>query len=227
MNPSSAFIIVPAFNEHAVICKTINELLDRGYSVVVVDDGSHLPQYSLIKHLPVHCLRHDVNLGQGAALQTGTEYALEQGAEFIVHFDADGQHLAADIAALLVPLIKNDCDVVFGSRFLNNINTSVPLIKKIIIHSARYFHSFFTGILLTDAHNGLRAMNKNAALLLNITQNRMAHATELLFLIQKHKLRLQEVRVTVVYTTYSLQKGQSSWNSIRIGFDLILHKLFS
>jgi len=226
MNPSSIFIIVPAFNEQEVLRQTISELVEPGYSVVLVDDGSSIPQQQFVTHFPVHCVRHELNLGQGAALQTGTEYALEKGAEFIIHFDADGQHLVSDISKLLRPLLNNDCDVVFGSRFLNNTTNAVPFTKKILIHTARYVHSFFSGLLLTDAHNGLRAMNRKAASLLVITENRMGHASELLFLIQQHKLRLQEVAVTILYTAYSKDKGQSSWNSIRIGFDLLLHKLF-
>lgn len=226
MNPSSIFIVVPAFNEQDILYKTVSELTGIGYSVVLVDDGSSLPQQQFVLHLPVHCLRHELNLGQGAALQTGTEYALEQGAEFIVHFDADGQHLVSDIPKLLSPLVNNECDVVFGSRFLDPAKTPVPLTKKILIHTARYVHSFFTGLLLTDAHNGLRAINRKTASLLVITENGMGHASELLFLIQQHQLRLKEVGVTVLYTSYSLNKGQSSWNSIRIGFDLLLHKLF-
>lgn len=226
MNPASVFVIVPSFNEQAVLGTTIREILNYGYQVVMVDDGSAIPQKNYIDKLSVHCLTHEVNLGQGAALQTGTEYALKTGAEFIVHFDADGQHLASDIAKLLLPLYKDECDVVFGSRFLTTSVSLVPLHKKFLIHTARYLHSFFTGLLLTDAHNGLRALTKKAASLLTITENRMGHASELLFLIQQHGLRLKETGVTVLYTSYSLQKGQSSWNSIRIGFDLLLHKLF-
>ncbi|HEX4957548.1 MAG TPA: glycosyltransferase family 2 protein, partial [Lacibacter sp.] len=112
MNPSSIFIIVPAFNEQEVLRQTICELVEPGYSVVLVDDGSSTPQQQFVTYFPVHCVRHELNLGQGAALQTGTEYALEQGAEFIIHFDADGQHLVSDISKLLRPLLNNDCDVV-------------------------------------------------------------------------------------------------------------------
>jgi polyprenyl-phospho-N-acetylgalactosaminyl synthase len=227
MNPSSVFIIIPTFNEEEVLYETVSGIVNSGYTIVVVDDGSFTHQCAILTHLPVRCLRHAINLGQGAALQTGTEYALEQGAEYIVHFDADGQHMVADISGLLVPLLSNKCDVVFGSRFLKSSETIVPYTKKILIHVACYVHSFFTGFLLTDAHNGLRAMNRKAASLLTITENRMGHASELLFLIRENRLRLQEVAVTVLYTKYSLRKGQSSWNSIRIGFDLFLHKLFS
>jgi polyprenyl-phospho-N-acetylgalactosaminyl synthase len=226
MDISSTFVIVPCFNEQQVLHQTVSALVNDGYQVVVVDDGSFLPQSHYIQHLPVICLRHEINLGQGAALQTGTEYALEQGADFIIHFDADGQHRSRDISNLLSPLLKNECDVVFGSRFLNQSETVVPFTKRTLIHLARFIHSFFTGFLLTDAHNGLRAMNRKAASLLTITENRMVHASELVFLITQHGLRLREVPVSILYTSYSLHKGQSSWNSIRIGFDLFLHKLF-
>jgi polyprenyl-phospho-N-acetylgalactosaminyl synthase len=226
MNRSSVYIIVPVFQEQEEVSKTIKTLLTLGCSIVIVDDGSPTNQAVFIEDYPVHFLRHTINLGQGAALQTGVEYALEHGAEWIVHFDADGQHLASDIPRLLQPLFSDECDIVFGSRLLEKGNSAIPLSKRFLLHTARYLHYFLTGLLLSDAHNGLRAMNKKAALLLTITENRMGHASELLFLIKKNKLRLKEIAVTVLYSTYSMAKGQSSWNSVRIGFDLLLHKLF-
>lgn len=90
---------------------------------------------------------------------------------------------------------------------------------------ARYVNFLFTGLLLSDAHNGFRALNRKAAELIRIKENRMAHASEILILVKKHKLRLKEVAVEVRYTEYSKAKGQSGWNSIRILFDLLLHKL--
>jgi polyprenyl-phospho-N-acetylgalactosaminyl synthase len=226
MNPSAVFVIVPVLQEQEVLFKTVGELVPYGYSIVVVDDGSPIHQYPFLKDSPVNFLRHEINLGQGAALQTGVDYALENGAEWIVHFDADGQHHAADIPKLLDLLITDECDVVLGSRFLERRNENIPFPKKVLLNLARYIHFCFTGMLLSDAHNGLRAMNRKAALLLTIKENRMGHASELLFLIRKHKLRYKEAAVTVTYSSYSKSKGQSSWNSIRIGFDLLLHKLF-
>lgn len=226
MNNASVYIIVPAYNEQEVLYKTIAALSYPGYSIVLIDDGSAKNLKEYIKELPVYFLQHQINLGQGAALQTGNEFALKMGAEYIVHFDADGQHQLSDISNLLQPLLNMECDISLGSRFLNEQRKEVPGTKRVIIHIARYINYMFTGTLLSDAHNGLRAMNKKAAELLVLKENRMSHASEILFLIKKHKLKLKEVSVSILYTNYSKQKGQSVWNSIRILFDLLLHKLF-
>lgn len=226
MNKASVYIIVPAYNEQEVLFKTISELVATSYSVVVVDDGSTINLKEYIKELPVYFLQHQINLGQGAALQTGNEFALKMGAEYIVHFDADGQHQLSDIEKLLQPIVNKECDITLGSRFLNKQAKEIPVSKRIIIHTARYINYMFTGILLSDAHNGLRAMNKNTAELVVLTENRMSHASEILFLIKKNKLKIKEIPVSILYTEYSKQKGQSIWNSIRILFDLLLHKLF-
>jgi polyprenyl-phospho-N-acetylgalactosaminyl synthase len=219
------FVIVPAFNEETALRSTVSSLLATGYTIVVVDDGSAEKQSDVLQGLMVHYLQHPVNLGQGAALQTGNAYALKMNAEFIVHFDSDGQHLPENIQTLLQPLLENKCDVTFGSRFLDKKN-KLPFSKKVVLQLARMLNFFLTGLLLTDAHNGLRAMNRNAAEKIILRENRMAHASEILFLVKKNKLRFKEVPVEIRYSDYSTQKGQSSWNSIRIFFDLLLHKLF-
>lgn len=218
------FIIIPSYNEEAVLRSTVEPLLQRGYHIIIVDDGSINEQAFVVTDLPVTVIRHQQNLGQGAALETGTQYALQKGASFIVHFDADGQHDYSDIENLLSPLYANNTDIVFGSRFLSE-QPSLPFIRSILLHTARYVNFLFTGLLLTDAHNGLRAYNRKAADLIRITENRMAHASEILLLVKKNKLRFIEVPVKVSYTDYSRTKGQSGWNSIRILFDLLLHKL--
>ena len=140
--------------------------------------------------------------------------------------DADGQHGISSIPTLIEPLIANEVDIVLGSRFLSNEETSIPYSKKIVLKTARIVNYVFSGLLLSDAHNGLRAFNKKTLEKLTITENRMAHASEILFDVKKQKLRFKEVPVKIAYTIYSKQKGQSTWDSIRILFDLILYKLF-
>lgn len=224
---AAVFIIVPCFNEEAsVLHQTLVALINTGASVVLVDDGSDANQKKILPDLPIYFLRHEINLGQGAALQTGTEFALEKNAEYIVHFDADGQHQSGDINPLLQPLLTNEADISFGSRFLTATDQTIPPFRKIVISVARFINYLFTGILLSDAHNGMRALTKKAASSIIIRENRMSHASEILFAVKKNKLRFCEVPVTIVYSSYSKQKGQSGWNSIRILFDLLLHKLF-
>ena len=226
IDPRSVFVIIPAYNENEVIRAVIGDLLTYHYQLVVVDDGSTVPLSGLLDKLPVYLLRHPVNLGQGAALQTGIEFVLEKKAHYIVSFDGDGQHQAADIQKLLVELENDRADIVSGSRFLAKNNGQVPGGRRLLLKTARILNFLFTGVLLTDAHNGLRAMNHKAAAAIRIRQNGMSHATELLAEIRKNKLRHSEVPVTIRYTDYSKKKGQTGWSGFRIFFDLLLNKIF-
>ncbi|MBZ5857453.1 glycosyltransferase family 2 protein [Flavihumibacter profundi] len=223
---SQLYIIIPAYNEQGMLNEVIKNIRQvTAAHIIVVDDGSRDPLYVDQDFKSVNLLRHYVNLGQGAALATGIQYALQLGADMVVTFDADGQHDPKDIAAITEPVKSDQADIVFGSRFMGTKN-QVPVLKRILIAMARTFHWLLTGYRMTDAHNGLRAMNRKAATVIRITENRMAHATEILFEIKRHKLRWKEVPVNIVYTPYSQKKGQSPANSIRIFFDVVLHKLF-
>jgi polyprenyl-phospho-N-acetylgalactosaminyl synthase len=229
IDPYKIMVVVPAFNEQKELPRVVSELARAGYAVVVVDDGSEPPLLSILSGLSghdLHYLRHPINLGQGAALQTGIEYALEKKADYIVTFDADGQHLVADIEKLIEPLVQNQYDIVLGSRFLEGASHNMSGKRKFLLSTARFVNFIFTGLYLSDAHNGIRAMTAGAAQKLKLKENRMAHATELLEQIRRNHLRWKEMPVTIVYTAYSKQKGQSGWNSFQIFFDLLLNKLY-
>jgi glycosyltransferase involved in cell wall biosynthesis len=224
---TKTFIIIPAYNEKEAISKVLDDLSPLGCPMVVVDDGSLENMGAQVsKHKNVFYLRHKVNLGQGAALQTGIDFALKHGAAYLVSFDADGQHSVEDLPVILVPLVNDEADIVLASRFLAKGHHNAPFLKTIVLKAGRWVNYFFTGLYLSDAHNGLRAMNRLAAITIRITENRMAHATEIVAQIKKHKLRYKEVAARVIYTDYSKHKGQSSLNSVKIFFDLVLQKLF-
>lgn len=224
--PSEVFIILPCYNEHNSIIPVVTELIQYGYTVVLVDDGSIPPIESLVRDKSIFYLRHKINLGQGAALQTGISYALKKSARFIVTFDADGQHRASEIQGMLQFLSESRLDIVLGSRFLLHSNLHMDLSRKLVLQVARFANFLLTGYLLSDAHNGFRVMTAKAASRMQITENGMSHATEFLSEIKRNKLQYSEFPVTVDYTDYSKQKGQSSWNSFRILFDLLLNKFF-
>ena len=222
-NIGGVFIVIPYYNEEKVIDKVIREL-DQ-YNVILVDDGSIQPVEKFVFSKNLFILRHRVNLGQGAAIQTGFEFALKNGAAYIITFDADGQHDPADIPNLLLPLVAGEAELTLGSRFLSS-NDSLKGGRRMLLKLARFVNYLFTGLFLSDAHNGVRAFSAEAAKRINLKENRMAHATEFLGIIKKQKIRFREVPVTVRYTAYSKKKGQSAFQSIRIFFDLVLHKLF-
>ena len=224
---TKTFIIIPAYNEKEAISDVLDNLVIFGCPIVVVDDGSmeNIKQ-QVTKHENVFYIRHKVNLGQGAALQTGIDFAVKQGAVYLVSFDADGQHRIEDLPAILDPVVNGEADIVLASRFLAKGHHNAPFLKMIVLKIGRWVNYFFTGLYLSDAHNGLRAMNRLAAITIRISENRMAHATEIIAQIKRHKLRYKEVAANVVYTDYSRHKGQSVLNSLKIFFDLVLQKLF-
>jgi len=227
---SRVFLVIPAYNEGRVLVSTIHGLLPYGYSIVVVDDGSSDGTSALLApaltDTPVHYLRHPVNLGQGAALQTGMDYALTQGAEYIVHFDADGQHPAEGIPALLDPIRRGECDVAVGSRFLDPETVKlIPRGRRILLRGAVVISGILTNLWLSDAHNGFRALSHAAAKKIRLHENGFAHATEFLDEVRRAKLRLREVPVAIRYTDYSQAKGQPASNSVNILIDVLLRKV--
>ena len=227
MMSKSTFVIVPAFNEESVLLSTLESLLRSDYTILVVDDGSKDHTWRIIRGLPVHALRHAVNLGQGAALQTGMIYALQQGAEVLVHFDADGQHSIEDIGSLVEPIYHQQADVVFGSRFLQRADAeAVPPVKRLLLKGAVVVNGLLTGIWMSDAHNGLRAFSRKAAQEIRLSENGYAHATEILNEIRKRKLRYLERPTHITYSDYAVKKGQPIWNSINIVIDVLLRKVF-
>jgi polyprenyl-phospho-N-acetylgalactosaminyl synthase len=220
----STWIVIAAFNEAAVIGPIISDIVRRNYQVVVVDDGSHDGTEQIARSAGAAVVTHPVNLGQGAALQTGIKFALQQGACRIVTFDADGQHRASDIPRLLKALADHNASYALGSRFLGS-SRGMPLARRLLLYAAIWFTRAVTGLRLTDTHNGLRAMTREGARRIALRQNRMAHASEILEQIAATGLPYVEVPVTIDYTQYSLAKGQSFADSLTILFDLSVQKL--
>lgn len=219
---SSIWIVIPAYNEGKILRDVLRELLDynRSYHIVVVDDGSSDDTAAKVIDFPVHLLIHPTNLGQGAALATGIEYALNEKADVIVTFDADGQMCPKDITALVDEVLNGSVDVALGSRFLSVPPVGMPKTKRITLKLAAAFTRLTTGLKVTDTHNGIRAFRAKYLQKFRFTQNRMAHSSEILSEIVRNKLSYQEVPVSIRYTTYSKNKGQSIFNSINILFEL-------
>jgi glycosyltransferase involved in cell wall biosynthesis len=221
MEFNDTWLVVPLYNEGQVIGDVVSAALAEFPRIVCVDDGSRDDSAQRAAAAGAHVVRHPINLGQGAALQTGLEYArTDSGAQFFVTFDSDGQHQVSDAAAMVRRLREGDVDVVFGSRFLDG-RTRPGAVKRLVLKVAVTYSNLSTGLRLTDAHNGLRAFNRRVAGELEITQNRMAHASEIVSQIACNGYRWAEHPVHILYTDYSKAKGQSVLNSVNIVTELL------
>lgn len=219
---SKTWVVIPAYNEEQKIADVVREVLSYGYQVVVVDDCSTDQTLASLEGLSAHILSHPVNLGQGASIQTGITYALRCNAEYIVTFDADGQHQADEIQRVLNPLVNSRADVTLGSRFCAQGQAfNIPPSRKLLLKTAVLMARLSTGLTISDTHNGFRGFTRSAASKLDITQNRMAHASEILSQIARQKLKHIEVPVTIEYTKYSLDKGQKMSNAFNILWEQI------
>jgi glycosyltransferase involved in cell wall biosynthesis len=217
------WIVIPLYNEATVIGGVVAELLESFTHVVCVDDGSTDGSAAVAEAAGARVIRHPHNLGQGAALQTGISYARAQaGCTYVVTFDADGQHRVIDALAMIELARTEDAAIVFGSRFLDD-RTKPGLAKKIVLKTAVAVTNLSTGLTLTDAHNGLRVLRVDAAHAVNLKQDRMAHASEIVVQLGRSGLPWREFPVEVLYTDYSKAKGQSLLNSINILVDLIIN----
>lgn len=209
------------FNEATVIASVIAGLLPEFPFVVCIDDGSSDDSVAVAQAAGAHVVRHPINLGQGASLQTGFEFALADPLMTeVVTFDADGQHQVADALGMVAKLRSEDLDIVVGSRFLDDRTTLTPA-KRLVLRTAARYTRITTGMALTDAHNGLRVIGRELLAKIHLKQNRMAHASELIDQIGGNKANWAEFPTHIVYTDYSKAKGQSLLNSVNILVELL------
>lgn len=225
-----ACIVIPVYNEEPVIRSVVTSVLEKYPCVVCVDDGSTDQSVTELEQTGAIVLKHPFNLGQGAALQTGIEYALSHtDCKYFVTFDADGQHDVSSIEELLSTLRERNLDIVLGSRFLRRVSIngesavspSPPRLRKWLLKVAILLTRLESGLSLTDTHNGLRAFTRTVAQELDIRSPGMAHASEIISTIAKRGYSYEEVPVTIHYSEYARTKGQSMLNAINLFFDLL------
>lgn len=220
----SVAVVVPAYNEGPTIRMVVEGLLRLGVRAIVVDDGSLDDTGEVAFRAGAVVLRHPVNRGQGAALQTGIDYSLSTGSRYLLTFDADGQHDPEDVPRLVQALVDSGADVALGSRF-SGAAPGIPAARRALLRLATLFTNLTTGVRLSDTHNGLRALTASAARSIRIRQDGMAHASEIIEQIGSKKLKHVEVPVTVRYTEYSMRKGQSGTGFMRVLYELLAGRL--
>ena len=219
---TDTWLVIPLYNEASVIGSVVRNALPIFPNIVCINDGSRDNSAQEALAAGAHVLNHPVNLGQGAALQTGIDFVLQQtNADYIITFDADGQHQVNDAVKMHTMAQQNDLSIVFGSRF-KGTPIEAGIIKRVALRTVAFLSRFRTGLHLTDAHNGLRLIRRDAAVHVHLKQNRMAHASEIVIQLAATKLPYAEASVHILYTDYSRAKGQSLWNSVNIIVDLIV-----
>ena len=221
---SDIWLVVPVFNETRVIRSVLATVLPTFPNIVCVDDGSTDGSADQIRGTGARLVRHPINLGQGAAIQTGVEYARKQrGARYFVTFDADGQHQVDDVRRMVTRLRTEPLDIVIGTRFRGNAD-DVPLVKRLVLRTAVALSPRSRRLGLTDSHNGLRAFNRTVADGMDITSNGMGHSPEIVAMIDVNRWRVAEEPVSILYTDYSKAKGQSLLNGVNIVFDTAVRR---
>ncbi|QZY28027.1 glycosyltransferase family 2 protein [Nocardioides coralli] len=220
-----AAVVVPTYNEAGVVGEVVSGLRQLFDLVICVDDGSSDESAHMAKAEGAIVLRHPVNLGQGAALRTGFEFALGlPDVTHVVTFDADGQHDPRDAAAMLSTARTTGVDVVLGTRGAERV-PGQSFLRWLVLKAALRMSQVTSGLLLTDTHNGLRVLNRRALKSMVLTQRGMAHASEIEHIIGRNRLSWAEHSVTIAYTAYSQRKGQSSLNAFNIVYDLVTARL--
>jgi len=225
--------LIRSYNEWEHLLETIETIKKAWYDkILIVDDGSKdKTKEKLENRNDIYYIRHLINLWAGAALQTGFEfikrYKKQLKVNYVVTFDADGQHQVEDLEIFKKTFEENpELDVALWSRFIKDTAFNIPWHRKIILLLAKIFTLFVSSIIVSDPHNGFKIFKVSAIEKINLTLNNFEYASELIDQIAQNKLKYKEVPVNIIYTEYSLSKWQKSLNAINIAIKMIWSKFF-
>lgn len=224
-----AIIIIPAYNEGEVIEGVITSvqaalksLKNIEADVIVVNDGSS-DNTKTVAEKNTTTISHMVNMGSGAATRTGLEYAKRNNYDYAVTIDADGQHLATDLMKVINKLVTEDYDLVIGSRLLSA--EGMPTHRVVGNKLLNLVTGIIFGVRVTDSQSGLKGFSKKAIEKIDIRSNGFEFCSEIVWRAKQSNLKIIEVPIKAVYTDYSLAKGQSNINALRIIKNLIMQKI--
>jgi len=219
-------IVIPAYNEAKRIGNVLDTLTKHGHKhVIVVDDGSEDETSAVAAQHGATVLTHLVNRGYGAAIKTGLDHAKTLNADVVVTFDADGQHDPTDIAPVIAPILNGTADVVNGARTKNR--SQMPAIRRLGNWGLNIITWLFFHAYVTDSQSGFKAYSPLALTKIDPKLDRYEFCSEIMHEIQRNKLRLAEVPITVIYTQESIAKGQSILGGIKTAWGMMKRVLLS
>lgn len=207
---------IPAYNEEKTIARVVLLAQKHVDMVVVCDDGSSDFTAEIAQRLGAVVMRHERNMGYGAAVKTLFKKAKEMNADILLTLDADGQHDANEIPGLIQPIAEDKADVVIGSRFINPSN-NVPSYRRWGIRFLTKLSNGYKKRELSDAQSGFRAYNKKSIQELKLLENGMGVSAEILLKAREKGLRIAEVPVQVNYRGLET----STHNPIRHGLSVL------
>lgn len=212
--------VIPAYNEGtriAAVVKAAKKYVDR---VIVADDGSSDDTATQAESAGALVVRHRQNCGAGAATMTGIEAARRLGATVIITLDADEQHDPVNIPDLLMPIKENKADIVFANRF--GQKNTIPFIRRVFNGLGNVVTLMATGKWVSDSQCGYKAFGPKAIKDIQLRMSGFEFCTEIVRESVQHKWRIAQVPVKVIYSEYTLAKGQSFANGIRTACKILL-----
>ncbi len=226
MEKEQISVIIPAYNEGAVVGDVVRRILRCGFArVIVVNDGSKDDTAEVAERAGATVLSHIINRGAGAAAQTGIAYARKAGLPYLVQIDADGQHYPEDIEKMAARMSETDCDIVIGSRWLGR-NEDVPATRIAYNRISNIFTNFFCRSNYTDSQSGMRLLNRRAIEAINLHLDGFGYCSEMIVQAEENRLRIEEVPIRVAYTEYSMSKGQDLQMGITTAMNLLWKLIF-
>ncbi|EPA05345.1 glycosyltransferase family 2 protein [Candidatus Nitrosarchaeum limnium] len=208
---------LPSFNEEKNIASIILQLKKNYELILVCDDGSSDLTAAISEKMGAIVIKHKKNLGYGAAIRSLFLKAHELECDILVTFDSDGQHRVLDIETVVAPILKNDADIVIGSRFLGSIKGEIPSYRKFGMNTITNLVNANTEKKITDSQSGFRAYNKTVLEKIIPSESGMGVSTEILIKANKYKFRIIEVPITIHY-----EGDTSSQNALSHGTSVIL-----
>ena len=212
------WIIIPAYNESKKISDVIQKTKKYCSNIIVVDDGSKDETFEIAKKTNVIVLKHIINLGKGAAVKTGCDFALKKGAKKMVLIDSDGQHDPSEIHKFLKAL--DNVDIVFGYR---RFDKNMPFILKFGNNSINFVTKLLYGVDLKDTQCGYRALTTKAYKKIRWKANDYSMESEMIANIGKRHLKYKEIPIHTIYS--DKYKGTTIFDGIKIVFNMFLWRL--
>ncbi len=212
--------VIPAFNEASRVGNVVTDALAYVDTVLVVDDGSTDATSQIAKRAGATVLTHIQNCGAGAATMTGIEAARTLGGDAVVTLDADEQHSPADIPALLAPILSDTADIAFANRF--GRRNHIPFIRRLFNFLGNIITFAATGKWVSDSQCGFKVFGPKALAQIDLQMSGYEFCSEIVRECAQHRWRVAQIPAKVLYSEYTLAKGQSFANGVKTALRILL-----